>query len=154
MMQTSFEQKIASFFMACKDHLEGKLEEVPSLTIDSSQGKQKVEIYFDDELAEQILKKPKDFKKPIKALKYGYVGSKKGLNGIRDIHENDGKIFGAVCSALDSGQGNNIMERYFMQRDRINPVKIVAHETSGRRLYGFMDKGLKRVVFFGVGHYK
>lgn len=154
MIACSFEQRIASFFEACKDHLEGKLEENPALKLESSQGKQTVFLYIEEQLAKQISRRPKQFKKPIKTLKYGYIGDKKGLNGIRDIHENDGKLFRSAWSSLNSNQGDSIMEKYHIQRNMMKPVKVVAHETSGRRIYGFMDKELGTVVLFGIGYYK
>ena len=149
----SFEDRVKQYFSDYEAYLENQKSRLPCLNIESSQGKQTVEVFFDDSLVKKMLRKPKQFKKPVKALRYGYVGNRKGLNGIRDVHANDGNIHKLVTSALDSNEGMEIMQRYSLDRNRIRPVKVVAHDTSGRRIYGFMDLNQAKVVLFGIGYY-
>ena len=114
---------------------------------------QGVQVFFDKRLAKKIVKSEQVFRKHLAALKHGYVGEKKGLNGIRNIHENDGRICDAVLSAFESSFGKGVIERYGLGVDNLQTVKIVAHDPSGRRMYGFMDSAEEKAVFFGAGWY-
>ena len=75
----SFEDRVKQYFSDYEAYLENQKSRLPCLNIESSQGKQTVEVFFDDSLVKKMLRKPKQFKKPVKALRYGYVGNRKGI---------------------------------------------------------------------------
>jgi len=149
MHNDSFEQRVETYF----NDLISNPQKLQFLTVKSSQGKEDVQIYIDLGLAKKIFGFSNIYRKHVKALKYGYVGNRKGLNGIRDIHENDGRIFRLASHAHETKKGRDIIERYSLNPSAIKLIKVVAHDPSGRRIYGFMDKEQSSVVLFDVGFY-
>lgn len=153
-VQPSFEDRINSYFHDLKDFLDGRLTESPSLRIDGSNEITGAVVYVDRQLAKIIVRDKGIYKKHFSALRHGYVEDRKGLNGIRDVHENDGRVYTAANNALSSRRGRAIIVEYDLNPASVMPIKVVAHDPSLRRLYGFMDASQNRVVLIGVEHYK
>ncbi len=153
-VQPSFEDRINSYFQDLKDFLEQRLTESSFFRIDGSNETTGAVVYVDRQLARIIVRNSSTYKKHFRALKHGYVGDRKGLNGIRDIHENDGRVYTTANNALSSRRGRDIMVEHYLNPTRVIPIKIVAHDPSLRRLYGFMDTSQNKVILIGVEHYK
>lgn len=152
--QPGFEDRIEKYFYDLRDFLDGRVEESPCFRVDSSDGVARAFVYVDRQLARKIIRDSNIYKKHFGALRHGYVEDRKGLNGIRDIHENDGRVYVAAVNALSSLRGRSIMAKHSLNPLEVKAVKIVAHDPSLRRLYGFMDTNQGKVVLIGVEHYK
>lgn len=149
----SFEDRIQAYFQDHTRYHAGETADLPFLLIQPPEKKRPIQVYIEHPLFQAIRHDPAVYRRHLKALQYGYVGDKKGLNGIRNVHSNDGRVFRAATASLKNGHGRSAMERYTLTPHATIPIKVVAHDTSGRRLYGIMDKQHAKVVLLDVTHY-
>lgn len=150
----SFEKRIEDYFDALKGYSTDKLENPPSFATGKTDDSIEVLVYVEKRLAKKLVEEKLFFKKHFSALRYGYVGDKKGLNGIRDVHENDGMVYEKAAILLHNEKGHEIIKKYHMNPNAVGAIKIVAHDMSLRRLYGIIDKETMIVVLVGTERYK
>ncbi len=151
MVAQNIEDRLDDIFVILKDFLDGRTQEC-SFTTDSLKP---LKIFIDSRnLAKEILGNRTAFKKHFRALRYGYVGDRRGLNGIRDIHENDGRLYKLAANLLCTQRGSNVTMCYDLNPETVRPIKVVAHDPSSRRLYGIIDTLQSKVVLVGIGRYK
>jgi len=113
-----------------------------------------IKVYFDEEIIQVIKKDMHRYKKHLSALRHGYTADKKGINGLRNIHENDGKIYNLASRLLKNKKCLYIIQKYGLESSALSTVKIVAHDPSLMRFYGLLDKNNNKAVILGVGYYK
>lgn len=150
----SFEKRIEGYFNALKGYAEGNIERCPGLVSGYADDSLETKIYVERRLAKKLIEEKPFFKKHFSALKHGYVGDKKGLNGIRDVNKNDGKVYEKAAILLYDKNGYDIVKKYNMNPKTIAAIKVVAHDMSLRRLYGLLDKESGIVVLVGIERYK
>lgn len=150
----SFEKRIEDYFDALKGYAEGNIERCPGLVSGYTDYSLEIKIYVERRLAKKLIEEKPFFKKHFSALKHGYVGDKKGLNGIRDVNKNDGKVYEKAATLLYDKNGYDIVKKYNMNPKTIVAIKVVAHDASLRRLYGIMDRESRLAVLVGTERYK
>jgi len=151
-IKLSFEEKLEAFLGNLRDYLDGRVSGTPVLNVDGSN--MSADVYVDDDLAKEVLSDMNVYRKHFNALRHGYISDSKGKNGIRDVHINDGRIYRLTNTAWTSAKGKKLFQKYCLMPEATCAVKVVAHDPSLRRLYGFMDTKQSRVVLFGVDNYK
>ncbi len=145
---TDFKNQLDLYLKELGNYMDGKLADCPSLEVDH------VKVYINNSLAEEINRKKSLYRKHLSALKYGYVGDRRGLNGVRPIHKRDGRIHERAKRALEKPLLDEIVKRYNLSEGELKSVKVVTHDPSGRRIYGVMDKRNHKIILLGVDHYR
>lgn len=150
----SFEKRIEDYFDALKRYSGDEMENPPSFATGKTDDSIEAIVYVEKRLAKKLVEEKLFFKKHFSALRYGYVGDKRGSNGIRDVHEKDGMVYEKATILLQGEKGHSIMKKYNMNPRTTAAIKVVAHDMSLRRLYGIMDKESMLAVLVGTERYR
>ena len=141
---------VERFLDLAKQYFRKEIDDSPELACEGGE-----RVAFADDLLKDVCRRPQEYYKYLNSIStYGYAGlSSGGRNGIVRVRKTDSNLLERINRFLESAKGQKVLQRHGITAEDVEPVKVVAHVMSGKRLIGIRRDGLT-VLIDKVGYKK